>query len=181
MASSAGASATVGGPGHAAERLVRQAAERVVIDLEALGNAGEIIGARAVIPSILSLAGQIRQGTALARAESQRERLDTAHIWHPLATTPGLTADFRNALNRHSEPDPDAQARFHHFMHPLPNHVEALFRMHRQGLLEDESYERWMAGLIAIINAPGASLWWEQVEGMLGPEFVEGLEEMRAY
>lgn len=151
------------------------------MNLEALGNAGEIIGAVAVIFSILYLARQINQNTALARAESQRELLNTAHLWHPLATTPGLTVDFRNALNRYPELDPDAQARFHHFMQPLLNHVEAIFRMHRQGLFEDDAYERWMAGLIAIINAPGASVWWDQVKGMMGSDFVEGLEHMREH
>lgn len=151
------------------------------MNLEALGNAGEIVGAVAVILSILYLARQISQSTAIARAENQRELLNTAHIWHPLVTTPGLTADFRDALNRYPDIDPDAQARFHHFMHPLLNHVEAVFRMHRQGLLEDDSYERWMAGLIAILNTPGASVWWEHIKGMLGREFVEDLERMREH
>ena len=105
------------------------------MDLEALGNLGEIIGAVAVIFSILYLARQISQSTALARAENQRELLNTAHIWHPLATTPGLTADLRGGINRYSELDPDAQARFHHFMHPLLNHVEAFLRLVRS-LLE---------------------------------------------
>jgi len=150
------------------------------MDLEALGNLGEIIGGVAVIFSILYLARQINQSTGLARAENQRELLNTAHIWHPLATTPGLTADLRGAINRYSELDPDAQARFHHFMHPLVNHVEAVFRMHRQGLIEDDSCERWVAGLIGIIRTPGGSQWWEQVQGMFGPEFLEEIERVQA-
>lgn len=149
------------------------------VDLEDFGNAGEIIGAVAVIFSILYLARQINQNTALARAENQRELLNTAHLWHPLATTPGLTADIRGGLNRYSELDPDTQARFHHFMHPLVNHIEAVFRMHRQGLIEDDSCERWMAGLIGIISTPGGSSWWEHVKVMIGPEFIEELDRIR--
>ena len=56
------------------------------MDLEALGNVGEIIGAVAVIFSILYLARQISRSTALVRAENQRELLNTAHLFHPLAT-----------------------------------------------------------------------------------------------
>ena len=149
------------------------------MDLEALGNAGELISAIAVIFSILYLARQINQSTLLAKAENQRELLNTAHLWHPLATTPGLTADFRNGVNHYTDMDPDAQARFHHIMHPLLNHVEAVFRMHRQGLLEDDSYERWMAGIVAIITTPGGAAWWQHIKGMLGREFVASLEQMR--
>jgi len=148
------------------------------MDLEALGNIGEILGAVAVIFSILYLARQISQSTALARAENQRELLNTAHLWHPLATIPGLTADLRAGLNRYSELDPDVQARFHHFMHPLVNHIEAVFRMHRQGLIEEDSCERWMAGLVGIIRTPGGSNWWERVKEMFGPEFVQEIERI---
>ena len=149
------------------------------MNLEALGNVGEFIGALAVILSILYLARQVKQSSLLARAESQRALLNSAHLWHPFATTPGLTHDFREGLNRYSELDPDTQARFNHLIWPFINHVEAVFRMYRQGLMEYDSYERYMVGVIGIINTPGGGEWWEHVGGMFGPEFVEALEVMR--
>jgi hypothetical protein len=140
---------------------------------------GEIFGGTAVVLSVLYLAYQIRESRHQALAAAQRELLNTSHLYFPIATTPGATSDWRKGLNHYDDLDPDTQARFHHHMHPHINHVEAVFRMHRAGLIDDETYDRWMAGIVGILNTPGGAAWWSRVRTTFSPTYVTALEEKR--
>lgn len=143
---------------------------------DAIGAVGESIGGIVVIVSILYLARQIQENSRIAKAESQRALLDSTHIWSQLVTTPGLASDFKLALHDYSGIDSDAQARFNFFMWSLTNHVESAYRMHRQGLLEEDSYLGWMNGLASVIREPGASVWWSDVKLMFGSEFTDAMQ-----
>jgi hypothetical protein len=149
------------------------------MDWGAIGAVGEIIGGGAVIFSILYLAFQIRESRIQAVALSQRELLDTSKFWIPIASVPGATRDVRQALNNYDSIDPDTQARFHHFMMPLINHVEAVRHMKTKGLVDEDTYERWMAGIISIISTDGGKVWWSKVRVMFGPGYVAEIEQMR--
>ena len=143
---------------------------------EAIGAVGETVGGIVVIVSILYLARQIRENSRIAKAESQRALLDSTHIWSQLVTTPGLASEFKQALHSYDNLDSDVQARFNFFMWSLANHVESAYRMHRQGLLENDSYLGWMNGLASVIREPGASVWWRDVKHMFGEEFTDAMQ-----
>ena len=149
------------------------------MDWGAIGAVGEVIGGLAVILSILYLAYQIRETRVQAVAESQRELLDTSKFYIPVGTVPGATQDLRQGFNNYGSLDPDTQARFHYLNHPLLNHVESVYHMKTQGLVDENTYERWMAGIVSIISSDGGKVWWAQVRGMFGPGYVAALEQMR--
>jgi hypothetical protein len=140
---------------------------------------GELFGGLAVVLSLLYLAHQVRESRMQATAEGQRDVLNTAHLHIPVATTPGATSDWRKGLNHYESLDPDTQARFHHLIHPHINHVEAVFHMYNQGLMDEDTYERWMAGIIGIITTEGGKSWWKHVRSTFGPKYVAELEKKR--
>lgn len=146
---------------------------------EIAGALGELFGAAAVVLSVLYLAYQIRESRLQAMASAQRELLNTTHLYTHIATTPGATNDWRQGLNRYDELDPDTQARFHHLMHPHINHVEAVYRMHQGGMIDEETYDRWMAGIVGIISTTGGKAWWSRVRITFTPGYVTALERMR--
>jgi hypothetical protein len=147
---------------------------------EAAGAIAEIVGGLAVIISILYLAMQVKESRMLALAQSQREIMSAAPaLWSPFSTVPTATTDFRNGLNRYEDLDPDSQARFTHLLWPIMHHVELLHMMHGKGLMDEPSYERWMAGLVGITNTEGGAAWWKRIRVMVGPEFVAALDHMR--
>jgi len=146
---------------------------------EVVGALGELFGGFAVVFSVLYLAHQVREGRMQATAEGQRDALTTAHLNNHLAITPGATKDLRRGLNVYESLDPDSQARFHHLITPHINHVEAVFHLHRHGLMDEDTYERWMAGIVGIITTPGGSAWWAHMRSLFGPEYVAALEDKR--
>lgn len=147
---------------------------------DAIGAVGEIAGGLVVIVSILYLARQIKENSRIAKAESQRTLLDTAHIWSNLVTTPGLISEFRQGIQNYDGLDQDAQGRFNFVMYPLLNHVESAYRMHRQGLLEDDSYIGWIQAFSGLVREPGAAVWWSHVKAAVGADFVGVIDNMVA-
>jgi hypothetical protein len=49
-------------------------------------------------------------------------------------------------------------------MHPQVNHVESVYHMKTQGRVDEDTYERWMAGIVSIMNTDGGKVWWTNVE-----------------
>lgn len=147
---------------------------------DAIGAVGEMAGGVVVIISILYLARQIKENSRIAKAESQRTLLDTAHIWGHLVTTPGLITEFRQAIQDYDSLNSDAQGRFTFVMYPLLNHVESAYRMYRQGLLEEDSYLGWMQSFAGLLREPGAAVWWSHTKAAVGAEFVGAVDELIA-
>ena len=153
--------------------------DAAMMNIDALGNVGELVRAGAVVLSLLYLARQVRHNANIAKAESQRALLSTSFFFQPMATDPDLAEIFRGGLNRYESLDSGAQARFNCLMHPFVNHIESAYQMHEWGLLDFEAYERWMAGLAAVTNMPGCAQWWGRVKVMFLPAFVDAIEKKR--
>jgi hypothetical protein len=46
-------------------------------------------------------------------------------------------------------------------------------------LVDEETYERWMAGIVSIMNTDGGKVWWATVRVVFGAGYVAALEDMR--
>ncbi len=150
-----------------------------MMNLDAIGNLGELVRAGAVVLSLLYLARQVQHNSSIAKAESQRALLNTSFFFGPMAENPDLAEIFRLGLNHYESLDRDSQARFNSLMHPFVNHIESAYQMHEWGLLDFDAYERWMVGLAAVTNAPGSAIWWARVNTMFLPAFVAAIESKR--
>nr|MDJ0879585.1 hypothetical protein [Halieaceae bacterium] len=78
---------------------------------DAIGAIAEVLGAVAVLVTLIYLSLQIRLSNRLAEAESQRE-LMTFDVFKPVVEDPNLTREFRACLNRYEEQDRDVKTRF---------------------------------------------------------------------
>ena len=78
---------------------------------DAIGATAELLGAVAVLATLVYLSLQIRQSNKLAEAESQRELMNF-DVFTPILADPQLTREFRACLNRYDEQDPDVKTRF---------------------------------------------------------------------
>ena len=144
--------------------------------LDALGNVGEFIGALGVIASLFYLAVQVRRSMALARAQSQREISNLYAIHHVMILQPDQIEINRRGYKDFSALSKDEQARFHHLHSPLLQQCELVSRMHRQGLVEDDSYQGWRSLMLSILSTPGGRQWWPVAKTLLGPDLVRDFD-----
>ena len=69
----------------------------------------------------------------------------------------------------------DEQAQFHNWLQPLFNQIEAMFRMHRQRLFEEESYIGGRSVALSIIATPGGAEWWSLAHTQFAADFAEAI------
>lgn len=117
---------------------------------EAIGAIGEILGAMAVLATLLYLAAQIRQNSRFVQAATYHSTTRARNDFNfAVATTPDLSALLMRAGDKGVTLDAEEQQRFDAVMWGLFNLFEDSFVQRTHGLLTRESWEltRWaMAG-----------------------------------
>jgi hypothetical protein len=133
-----------------------------------LGNYGEAVGALAVVVTLVYLAIQIRESTNQARAAAQRDvnsafQAAIDRFRENIEIFQRGCTEFENLS--HSE-----QLTFDFMIAPMCVHLDQVIRMHKQGLESEDNVENTGSTLLAILQAPGAKYWYEQVRPFLAAE-----------
>jgi hypothetical protein len=150
------------------------------VTIDQLGSIGEFVASIATLATLVYLAFQIRQNTALARAQSIREISNFYPINHALAARPDLIDINRRGHHNFLALSKDEQASFHHINAPLLNQFEAAFRMHRQGLIDEDLYQSWRSIILSIVSTPGAKQWWPMARIVLSSDCAAELDRALA-
>ena len=146
------------------------------MDWDVIGAAGEVIGALGVILSLFYLGNQIRRSTNHARAASVRELSDLYPIHQIMVSSPDQIDVQRRGYHDYNGLSKDDQARFHHYLSPLFNQMEAVYRAHEEGLFPDAQYKAWRASLLSLVATPGGRQWWPLAHTLFGDDLVQELE-----
>ena len=157
---------------------------------EAIGAMGEVVGAVAVVVSIVYLSQQVRSNTRTVRA---RASFDATHSW--ATVNEGIVASvasersfqeggesrYVEAAAKFYSPDtkpgdlsPTENAVMSLLHRALFQKLEGQFYLHEHGFLETELWEQrrnWARGLV---NLPAGRAWWETElsQSVYAPKFV---------
>jgi hypothetical protein len=137
------------------------------VNWEAIGAVGEILGAIAVLITLVYLATQIRQNTAQQRREElvsiqHGQNAVVAQLQDPRV----LGAYVRTAEDR-SPTIQDRGTAFSWIVQYL-NHFWLVHELHRNGALDEEQYQLWTGFAVAIVAPKGVRRWWDEENGRLG-------------
>jgi len=145
--------------------------------LEALGNAGEMIGGVGVILSLVYLAAQIRQNTRSVRTGNYQDVVATAAT---LSATVGSNAEtsriFWGGL---TEPDSltlEESRQFAMLLTTLFRVYENLFYQHHENMLDTVIWTGWSKNALQVFWLPGAQVWWQRWRETYHPDFRAFLE-----
>jgi hypothetical protein len=132
------------------------------VTLQDLANLGEVIGAIAVIASLIYLAFEIRQNTqAMRRAATQDIHRSLNEQARCLVESPDLAALFFRASQRPSELTGEERFRFQMLLTYALSNFEMALGYYREGLLGDEMIEGFVKGLRPLFENPLVVEWWE--------------------
>lgn len=149
------------------------------MDWSAVGAVGEVLGALAVVVSLVYVGAQVRLNTAAIRAETAREVVASIRAVNTaIASDPELNRIFMTYVE-----DPDAlpfheQARA---LHVLFNFFRAFEDAHHQfatGNLEPDIWAGWGRMLSDYMGAPGLRRYWHDRRDIFSADFaayVDGL------
>ncbi len=134
------------------------------------GAIGELVGAIAVILTLIYLATQIRQNTRQLRSEGHRAITDSYGV-----TLGQLLADdslFKTLIRGCQEWESITafqQSQCHIFFHQHLMHFRMAFQLHDKGAIDDDVYRSIEDAHIRFMANPGNRVWWK----MVGESLVE--------
>lgn len=130
--------------------------------LESLANLGEIIGAIAVVVSLIYLAVQVRQNTQAQRTENFSRALDrVAAMQATLSQDSDTAVIFSKGVVEPSNLSPKERLQFTWAMYELFGAFEFMFLASRDAAIPDEVWQRWSAAVAWWLTFPGVQTWWE--------------------
>ena len=130
--------------------------------LESLANLGEIVGAIAVVVSLIYLAVQVRQNTKAQRTENFSRALDRVAAMQANLTQDGDTAVILSkGIVELPKLTHKERIRFTFGMYELFGTFEFMFLASKDSAIPEEVWHRWSATVAWWLSYPGVQAWWE--------------------
>jgi hypothetical protein len=135
---------------------------------DALGAIGEIVGAVAVVITLIYLAVQTRQSTEAVRHAFSRGVMEDANAWRfRIVENPDVSELFREGLRDPESLDANDKYRFRMLLDALVFHWQHAFE---SGVHIPET------NITRVLGQPGGSWYWARAKDVLTPEFAQFID-----
>jgi hypothetical protein len=146
--------------------------------LETLYYITQIIAVLAILGSLIAIWFQMRQNQMVERADSQREVLAKGQQWiKTVRDDPDLYDVAARLMEDYATADPADQGRFWAWGFELLLTVEMAMYMHKDGFMNQASYDGFMQVGMSLIKTQGGHQWWQEVQHIWGADAVEELKK----
>ena len=150
----------------------------VDMNWEVMGVVAEVVGAAAVIITLVYLATQIRQNTNQLKGEAVIA-INNAEfeLDKELRGDRELLSSLLRGLASWDSLNPNEQARTHLFFHSHTRWCETCWTLWTRGALEEETYDSRERFIVSLLGSPeGGQIWWNHWKTIFDPRFVERLD-----
>ena len=148
------------------------------MNLNDLANIGQVIGAIAVVISLIYVALQIRQNTnAVRSATAQTVHEHFAKWYHLMAADAELSRIAANGLRDYSSLSEQERVRFVAAFMSFLSYSQNAFLKWREGLLASPLWLGWELVIMNLVCAPGGKAFWKDRAYMFGDEFRRYIED----
>ena len=155
------------------------------MDWDAIGAIGEIVGALAVVASLLYLGMQIRRQTRESRMAATREFSEaTSSLNQILLLNPDIASLYLEGIDKGVGGLGDADAlRFANFLSMVLRSWENLYYQREDGRLEDRLWRGMETQFSEIAGSLGFNQYWQQRCHYYGDQFRDYIDsvEKRPY
>lgn len=145
---------------------------------DAIGAIGELIGAGAVIATLIYLAQQIKDSARAARSAAVTDATNAIQaLYQELGTNPQTSEHFLRGLTEYDAMSKAEQFRWLMLMHSWFIGFQRSFFLSQEGTLDVSLRDSIGTAIIAVNHMPGVQRYWEQRRSFFQPEFVDWVEE----
>jgi hypothetical protein len=152
-----------------------------MMNWNAIGAIGEILGAVAVVVTLIYLSIQLRQNSLQIRIASSQTAVSnySGNIIDVLSDVDRLDL-FRRGLASFSGLGLDDQARFHAIM--LGFHTSFLqnLQLRDERVISEALFDSWAQDWASILKCPGAREWWSRFKGTTDEQLRSQVEALTA-
>jgi hypothetical protein len=147
------------------------------MNLNDLANLGQIIGAVAVVVSLIYVALQIRQNTnAVRSAAAQVVHEHFASWYHLLASDESLSQVAIDGLKDYGSLSGKDKARFVAAFMAFLSYSQNAFLKWREKMLEPQLWMGWELLIMNLVSSPGGKEFWKERGYLFGEEFRRYVE-----
>jgi hypothetical protein len=148
------------------------------MNLDDLANIGQVIGAIAVVISLIYVALQIRQNTnAVRSATAQTVHEHFARWYHLVAANDELAKIVANGLRDYGSLSEHERVRFIAAFMSFLSYSQNAFLKWRDGLLASSLWMGWELVIMNLVCAPGGKAFWKDRAYMFGDEFRRYIDD----
>jgi len=139
---------------------------------QAAGALGEIVGAFAVVISLVYLAIQVRQNTAAIAAQAAHDALAAVREFNQhLMVNPPMARIFRIGQEDPSALTESELEQFVHIVFTFFKTAEAVHAQSIKGTLDPDTWRAWERVFMAWGQSPGFASYWSIRKGLFTPAF----------
>ena len=144
-----------------------------------LGALGELVGAIAVVATLIYLAVQIRQTTAIVSASTTADHHSMmVTIRMKLAENPELTELFHRGVDDPGNLAVNERNRFDQLLAALIHASEQAFEFHRLGVVGGDLWNEQKSHLEWIVGTPGFQEYWNESKHFKAEEFRSEIQKL---
>ncbi|MGR8949131.1 MAG: hypothetical protein ACU84Q_13870 [Gammaproteobacteria bacterium] len=140
---------------------------------DAIGSIGEIIGAGAVVLSLLYLATQIRLDSARQRREGMMDAV--SHFvdkYQEATSTPAKAKRFAAALDNYENAPVEDKQEFYSSMLGITVGFATVWNLYSDEVLQEDIFKAMERSFIGICRCPGTRQLWAEMSQYYHPEFI---------
>ena len=150
------------------------------VNWEAISAIGQIVGALAVVISLIYLAREIRSNARSARVASERSLVQMLiQFTQQLAEHPHLSELFYRGIHDFDSLKGADLVGFSTLMNQLFRTVEEMYYLQAAGHLEKGVWHGWETAHRDFNAYPGVQAWWRLRSHWFSEEFVKFVDQMQ--
>jgi hypothetical protein len=141
------------------------------VNWEAISAIGQLVGALAVVISLIYLAREVRSNARATRLAAMRSTLDAFNrLTEQIAEHSDLAEVWNRGLDDYESLEGVDRARFNSRMHQIFRNVEDAYHQHLEGHLDPRVWRGLEAVMREINSTPGVQGWWRSNSRFFGGE-----------
>jgi len=144
---------------------------------EAIGAVGEILGAIAVVVSLVYLATQIRQNSKAVRNEALQRAIEDRSSMAKITMQSDLAPIWRRGLGEFDSLTDDEKVQFNGVMLTMISSHMGLRGLFLDGSLDRSTFTIFEDDLTGVMLCPGVRTWWNETQSayITWADYVNGL------
>lgn len=145
--------------------------------LEEINYVAQTVGVIAIFVSLVFLAIQVRQNSAITRAQVHQQVADAFTVYlETMANHSSVVFAGTSGKDGMAPLSDEELLRFSFIMAGLFKIWENAFYQHKSGFLDERSWQSNVTWMLTWFHMPGVQLWWGVRKGLFAKEFQAFLE-----
>jgi hypothetical protein len=150
------------------------------VNWDAIGAIGEIVGAVAVVLSLIYLASQIRQNTNSTQGSNELDVTNNLATWISRASLDPMLREATDKIASGTALSNDEKLRFAYHAAELIQMSEGWYQQYQRGLMSEQIWFARLDGVLGLLNQDVVEHWWDTSVLSLSQDFKDYINAQRS-